>query len=78
MNFIHVNRPHTDMDKFFGPLEPEDKFEVFDDTMTMADLVVKLGNFPSKTMARKNGWGADIPLGFSTHKCGKTHFWVLR
>lgn len=81
VNFIHERRVEGDKEQFFGPIDlddPSDRFVLFDDTSTMADLVLMLGKFKSKTEARKNGWDKPIPEGFSAHKCGKTHFWVLK
>jgi hypothetical protein len=35
---------------------------------TLADIAVAVGLFPSKNVARKNGWKGDIPIGFTTLK----------
>lgn len=77
MNFIHCELPEPDKDLFFGPLEEGDDFTTFGGDLTMADLVVELGVFPSVKQARKNGWAKPIPAGFSAHKIGKRRFHVL-
>ena len=77
MNFIHCELPDTDKDLFFGPLEEGDNFTAFGGDLTMADLVVEMGVFPSVKQARKNGWAKPIPAGFSAHKIGKRRFHVL-
>lgn len=77
MNFIHAEMPDSDKDLFFGPIEDDDQFVVFAGEMTMADLVVELGAFPSVKQARKNGWEKPIPAGFTAHKIGKRRFHVL-
>ena len=77
MNFIHVSREEADKDIFFGPIESQDEFTVFDDEPTIAHLLVKWGKFPSVTQAKKNGWDKPIPEGFSEWKVGKSRFWIL-
>lgn len=77
MNFIHCELPDSDKELFFGPLEADDQFVAIGDGLTMADLVVELGTFPSLKQARKNGWDKPIPAGFSAHKVGKRRFHVL-
>ena len=66
----------------------DDRFEDHDLTMwdhtdeihkvsrysTLADLVVILGKFQSKTQARKNGFSGPIPFGITDYKVGKTYF----
>lgn len=76
MNFIHYELPESDRELFFGPAHDE-QFIIFGGELTMADLVVELGTFPSLKQARKNGWEKPIPAGFSTHKIGKRRFTVL-
>ena len=77
MNFIHCELPETDKDLFFGPIKDGETFTTFGGDMTMADLVVELGVFPSVKQARKNGWDHPIPAGFSAHKIGKRRFHAL-
>ena len=63
-NFIHEANPESDRELFFGPLSGEE-FIVFDDSWTMADILVTAGIFPSKGQARKNTPDLTIPKGFS-------------
>lgn len=77
MNFIHSSRDEKDKDLFFGPIEPQDEFMVFEDGCTIAHLLVKWGRMPSLSQARKNGWDKEIPPGFSEWKIGKSRFWIL-
>lgn len=35
------------------------------------DVAIAVGFFPSKTQARKNGWGGPMPHGFGQRKFGK-------
>ena len=77
MNFIHCELPDSDKELFFGPLEEDEAFVAFGGDLTMADLVVEMGVFPSVKQARKNGWAKPIPPGFSAHKIGKRRFHVL-
>ena len=81
-NFIHKSRPKSDRERFFGPIDRDDTFIVFDDTWTMANIFVKMGLAPSLTQARKQGMGSEIPSGFTIGRekaknPGK-NFWVLR
>ena len=77
MNFIHVDCPESDKDLFFGPLDKDEKFVVFDDSWTMANIVTAIGGFPSVSQARKNGWFKPIPPGLSEFKVGKRKGWIL-
>jgi hypothetical protein len=77
MNFIHCELPESDKELFFGPLEESEIFTAFSSELTMADLVVEMGVFPSIKQARKNGWNNPIPVGFSAHKIGKRRFHIL-
>jgi hypothetical protein len=63
-NFISEKMTESDKELFFGPIEKNDKFIVFPENWTMADIVHAAGIFPSRTQARKNGWDKPIPLGF--------------
>ena len=62
----------SDFDLFFGPLEDDDVFIVFPDDTKWQDIAVAFGIFGSKSQAKKNGWGGDIPDGFwNKEKIGK-------
>lgn len=63
-NVIIGNVPESDLDLFFGPLETDDIFVVFPTETKFPDIAVVFGIFSSKSQARKNGWGGDIPNGF--------------
>lgn len=66
MNFICSTLPTSDIDLFFGPIEPGEKTITLEpDRFTMADFAVSLGIFPSRNIAAKNGWPKDsLPPGF--------------
>jgi hypothetical protein len=63
-NVIVGSIPESDLDLFFGPLENDDIFVVFPADTKFPDVAVAFGIFSSKSQARKNGWGGDIPNGF--------------
>jgi hypothetical protein len=46
----------------------------------LADVLVQFGIFQSKGQARKNGWGGEIPLGWSEITVGKLKhtFWIWK
>ncbi len=86
MDFLNViiengNVHESDEETLFGPLEHKCKgcsncqvemVTRFPPTITIFDLLVKLGSFRSKSHARKN-WrhGKDTPSGWSEFKIGK-------
>ena len=80
MNFISLNAPMGDAEKFFGDWDGviDGPVQLFDPANeTMAHLMVQAGAFPSVTMARKNGWNKPIPEGWSEAKVGKhTRIWI--
>jgi hypothetical protein len=47
----------SDHDLFFGPFDPGEGVEILEGDML--DVLVITGVFPSKNIARKNGWGAE-------------------
>ncbi len=47
--------------------EPEDSVEI-QSHWKMSHLAVEIGLFPSVGQARKNGWGDDIPEGYTEIK----------
>lgn len=53
-----------DLDLFFGPFE-KDEVVFHLSKSEWGSLLATLGIFSSATQARKNGWGKDIPDGFS-------------
>lgn len=73
-NFIHKDRLAEKDEYFFK----DDKIVVFDDDMyTLAHLLAEAGKFRSVTEGRKNGWGEDIPAGYSERKIGKDQVFIL-
>lgn len=81
INFIHESRSEADKNLFFGPIEPDDEFVVFDDSWTLADIHVRARLAPSRTQARKQGMDGEISAGFSVGrektKSPHKNFWVL-
>lgn len=78
--FTEITIENSDIELFMGPMTEDNWIDciVFGEGQaTMADLVVEIGAFPSKSQARKNGWDRPIPPGYSAHKCGKRRFWIL-
>lgn len=61
----------TDRNSFFGPLKEDDEFQVYESSITFADLLVKNKFFTSKGDARRNGWNKDVPAGFTDLFVGK-------
>lgn len=57
-DFIHAALPKSDIE-LFGLDNPE-----MIPNSDWADIAVKCGLFPSKTQARKNGWGDQLKPGF--------------
>jgi hypothetical protein len=49
----------TDIDLFFGPLVEGEVTLPLQPGQDMLDILVLTGVFPSKTIARKNGWAED-------------------
>jgi hypothetical protein len=80
-NFIHQFRNQSDRELFFGPIESDERFVVFDDSWTLADIAVEAGLMPSKSQARKQGFDGDIPAGFTIgrekRKGHNKNFWIL-
>lgn len=70
-NFIHSSLPETDKDLFFGPIDSKEQFIEFDDSWTMAHILVEIGVFKSLTEARKNNSAGSIPLGWTAISRGK-------
>ncbi len=63
-----------DIDSIFGPIDPnnpQDRVDTFTTQETLADIAFRIGAFPSRSQARKNGWDRPIPMGYSEHKIGK-------
>lgn len=77
--FIHADLPETFRDLFFGPFEPGETVETFDDHAGMAQIVSRSGLFPSASQASKNGWNKEIPPGFSVveHRKKKRKIFIL-
>jgi len=71
-NFLSKNVSLKEKELFFGPidLKNESWFEI-EEKDIMANILFKIGIFPSITQARKNGWNKPIPNGFSEFKVGK-------
>lgn len=49
----------SDRELFFGPLNEAEQFLEMPDDTTMPDILALTGIFPSKSQARKNGWGEN-------------------
>lgn len=60
-----------DLDLFFGPIEFGDRTAPLPENWTMLDILVNTGVFPSKNIARKNGFKPEIPKGFTLFRIGK-------
>lgn len=58
--------------------EDNDEVFIFPDDWTMADLAVVAGKAPSKNQAKKNGWGGEIPYGWTEKKSGKTIIYISK
>lgn len=58
------------------PFSPDETWVAFD-TAAMADLAVVFGFFPSTSQARKNGWGGEIPDGYSERVFGKSRIRIV-
>lgn len=69
-NFIHTYHSLSTRDLFFGPLSGE-VFTVFDDTWTLAHVLVASGLFKSLTEARKNNGAGPILPGWTHLTRGK-------
>ena len=80
-NFIHKSRSEEDKELFFGPVEPNEEFIIFDDNLTMDEIGVMVGLFKSKTQARKGGMEGPVPTGFMVGREKNKHphknFWIL-
>lgn len=72
-----------DLQLFFGQSEFPDDGQTrtrhfhFDRSILWEDLAVFLGMQPSKSQARKNGWGGPIEWGYSEHKRKFSRFYIL-
>lgn len=75
-NFVHFLVPDETVEEMFGPFDENDVTIKFEEPFTLADCVVEMGIFPSKTRARQNGWGGEIDRGFNAYKIGKRRFWT--
>lgn len=75
--YVYFSVSHEYIKKVF--LE-NDTIILFEDGFTMADIMVDLGIFASKTQARKNNWGQEIPRGWNKYYVGKnrTLFYTYR
>lgn len=62
------------IEEFFCPLKEAEKI----DLLTMEELMVAKGVFPSKGRARSNGFSGPIPMGVSLVGTRKKRFWVWR
>lgn len=70
-HFIHKDLPDSDRELFFGPTTGEESFVEFDDSWSLANVMVEIGLFPSLSQARKNGQAGEIPEGFTEVRRGK-------
>ena len=77
--FIHVALPESDKNLFFGPFEPGETVQTFNEKESMAHIVSRSGLFPSASQASKNGWNKEIPSGFSVveHRKKKRKIFIL-
>lgn len=71
MNFIHEQLPFSDRQLFF---QEDDAIEF--NATSLLDIVTQCSKMSRKS-ARTAGWDRPIPAGFSQHRVGKTHFWIL-
>lgn len=72
-NFLLGNVSQDDKELFFGPVAPSDFFiELKKDCLDMADVMLIVGAFASKSQANKAGKGGPIPLGFTDFRVGKS------
>lgn len=73
--------PVTEEDRalFFGPLTGDETFTSLND-VSWGPVLKMLGLFPSANQARNNGWGGDVPMGWSeaVFKKARTVVFVLR
>lgn len=58
-NFYCGDFGWRDIDLFFGPIMRGERTIFLQPGQDMLDILVITGVFPSKTIARKNGWAAD-------------------
>lgn len=54
---------HCDVDLF--DIRAGDDIFMMEAGVTWADVLVRLGLFPSKGQARKNGWGGEVEEGWT-------------
>ena len=71
INFLIGDVADSDRDLFFGPILPMDEWVSLSRGATWADAFTEAKLFPSRTQARKNGWGGPIMPGFSMFEFGK-------
>ena len=79
MNFVSANTTQEQIQQYLGGFVQEEiPVTVIQGGWTMAHALVFAGVFPSTSQARKNGFGGEIPLGYSELRIGKKHhFWFL-
>lgn len=78
---IGMGHEPDDHELFFGDVsgiisEDDRAFSSGADDIDMIDIMVLVGVFPSKTIARKNGWGEDREPTFQWKERG--HFCVVQ
>lgn len=71
LNFVFFLTPEHTIRSLFND---DDVIVLFELPFTLADCTTMMGVFPSKTQARKNGWGGEIERGFRKYKIGKKRF----
>lgn len=76
ISFVTESTSQRDIDCIITPEKDEQIFSV-PDTITMEEILVMLGKFPSKGQARKNGWSGPVPDGFNAWQIGKFQFVTL-
>ena len=82
--FVHEShRDSEDVELFLGPFaDGERETIVWFTHADWSDIAVAVGIFPSKSQARKNGWGEPLEKGLSDRQQKKGKFvkrdiWVL-
>lgn len=75
LHFISKFGGPEDYEAVLGPLTADDILIEADD-FTLADCVVSLGVFKSKSQANKNSWAGKLPRGFKEWKIGKRVFYT--
>ncbi len=70
-NFVHKKRL-SDAELYLGPLTKDDIITEFgDEAPKLAHLMALTPVFKSVSDARKNGWDASVPPGYSEFVVGK-------